>query len=471
MDVVMIKTLQLILSLSILVVLHEGGHFLFSKLFGVRVEKFFLFFDPWFHLFSTKDNWFTRLFPKFKKKETEYGVGWLPLGGYVKIAGMIDESMDTEQMKQPVQSWEFRAKPAWQRLLIMVGGVLVNFLLAFFIYIMILFAWGDKYTSVKDMKYGFQFNEQAEQIGFRDGDILLATDGEELVKWDGDVYRRVSEAHEVTVLRAGEEVRLIMPEDMDMLAMLQSQPPFLMPYLPAVVDSVLPETPAERAGLQKGDRFVEADGVPVATSADFSMLIQARLDSLSYGTCTAADSLSLRQLTLVYQKAGSEFQDTVTVELTETFKIGVAWPTLMALYKPVKVDYGFWESIPAGISYGWNVFAGYVSDLQYLFTPDGAKSMGSFITIGSIFPATWDWYAFWHTTAFLSLILAFMNILPIPALDGGHVMFLLIEIITRRPPSEKVLERAQIIGMTLLFALMALAFYNDIMRWVVGLWN
>lgn len=222
----MIKALQLVLSISLLVILHEGGHFLFAKLFHVKVEKFFLFFDPYFHLFSTKDKWFTRLFPKFKDKETEYGIGWLPLGGYVKIAGMIDESMDTEQMKQPMQKWEFRAKPAWQRLFIMIGGVLVNFLLALFIYAMVLFAWGESYLPMKDMKLGFQFNEQAEQIGFRDGDLPLAVDGEPIKAWDANVYRSISEARQVTVLRDGREMTLTMPEEMSMLEMAQGQSAF-----------------------------------------------------------------------------------------------------------------------------------------------------------------------------------------------------------------------------------------------------
>ena len=231
MDVVLMKALQLILSLSILVVLHEGGHFFFSKLFHVKVEKFFMFFDPYFHLFSTRDKWFTRLFPRFKNNETEYGIGWLPLGGYVKIAGMIDESMDTEQMKKPMQPWEFRAKPAWQRLFIMIGGVLVNFLLALFIYAMVLFAWGEDFLSVNKLTMGFQFNDSAKEIGFRDGDILLKADGEALGAFDANIYRSVSEASTVTVLRNGSEVNISMPADMDMLKMLKENPPFLMPCL------------------------------------------------------------------------------------------------------------------------------------------------------------------------------------------------------------------------------------------------
>ena len=467
MDATLIKALQLVLSLSLLVALHEGGHFFFSKLFHVRVEKFFLFFDPYFHLFSTKDKWFTRLFPKFKDKETEYGIGWLPLGGYVKIAGMIDESMDTEQMKKPVQPWEFRAKPAWQRLFIMIGGVLVNLLLALFIYIMILFAWGEQYIPIKDMSMGFQFSEQAKGLGFRDGDILVATDGESLKKWDGAVYRAVSEASVVTVLRDGKEVNLQMPEDMNMLDMLKANPPFMIPFMPSVVDSVVPEAPAGKAGMHAGDRIMAMDGQPVATWNDFDRIMQARMERLAAG-CSREDSMALRQVALVYLSATTGAMDTVAFELTPQYQLGIVKKlALTDYYEPVEVDYGFLSSIPAGISYGWDVLAGYVSDLQYLFTSDGAKSVGSFITIGSIFPATWDWLAFWETTALLSLILAFMNILPIPALDGGHVLFLIGEMILRRPPSDKFLERAQVVGMALLISLMALACYNDIMRFIL----
>ena len=467
MDATLVKALQLVLSLSILVILHEGGHFFFAKLFKIKVEKFFLFFDPYFHLFSTKDKWFTRLFPKCKDAETEYGIGWLPFGGYVKIAGMIDESMDTEQMKKPVQPWEFRAKPAWQRLFVMIGGVLVNFLLALFIYVMILFAWGEKYIPIQDMSMGFQFNEQAQAIGFRNGDIPVAVDGESIKKWDGTLYRSISEAHEVTVLRDGREVALAMPADMNMLEMLKSNPPFLIPFMPAVVDSVLPDSPADSVGLYAGSRITAIDGQPVVTWNDFDEAVRARMEKLAVSGCTHEDSLKLRSMTVAYMAEGAAVADTATLTLTPDYMLGVIKrANLLAYYEPVQVDYGFWASIPAGISYGWDVLAGYVSDLQYLFTSDGAKSVGSFITIGSIFPATWDWLAFWNTTAFLSLMLAFMNILPIPALDGGHVMFLIGEIILRRPPSDRFLEWAQMVGMTLLLALMVLACYNDSMRFI-----
>ena len=441
MDVVLMKALQLILSLSILVVLHEGGHFFFSKLFHVKVEKFFMFFDPYFHLFSTRDKWFTRLFPRFKNNETEYGIGWLPLGGYVKIAGMIDESMDTEQMKKPMQPWEFRAKPAWQRLFIMIGGVLVNFLLALFIYAMVLFAWGEDFLSVNKLTMGFQFNDSAKEIGFRDGDILLKADGEALGAFDANIYRSVSEASTVTVLRNGSEVNISMPADMDMLKMLKENPPFLMPYIPSEIDSVLHDSPAYKAGIRKGDRLLAVDGKAIQTWNDF-------------------DQIMLRST----ERAKA---DTVALTLTENYMLGVVKTNLMTYYEPEHISYGFWESIPAGAVHGVNVLAGYVSDLKYLFTSDGVKSVGSFGTIGSIFPATWDWQRFWEITAFLSIMLAFMNILPIPALDGGHVLFLIAEIIMRRKPSDKFLERAQMVGMVLLLSLMVLACYNDIVRFLL----
>lgn len=466
MDVVLMKALQLILSLSILVVLHEGGHFFFSKLFHVKVEKFFMFFDPYFHLFSTRDKWFTRLFPRFKKNETEYGIGWLPFGGYVKIAGMIDESMDTEQMKQPVQEWEFRAKPAWQRLLIMIGGVLVNFLLALFIYAMVLFTWGEDFMSVKDMKMGFQFNESAQKIGFRNGDMLVSADGVDFEKWDADVYRTVSEAKVITVSRHGQLVNINMPADMDMLKMLKQDPPFLAPYIPSSIDSVVVGSPAFLAGMRKGDRLLAVDGKTIATWSDFDQIMLRKADVLASG-CTASDSIRLRKLSVVYQSENSLAPDTVQLILTKDYKLGVVKKSLLSYYEPQHVSYGFWTSIPAGVNHGIDVLSGYVSDLKYLFTSDGVKSVGSFGTIGSIFPATWDWARFWEITAFLSIMLAFMNILPIPALDGGHVLFLIAEIIMRRKPSDKFLERAQMVGMVLLMSLMVLACYNDIVRFLL----
>ncbi|MCM1108900.1 MAG: RIP metalloprotease RseP [Clostridium sp.] len=465
MDIFLIKAFQLILSLSILVVLHEGGHFLFSKLFKVRVEKFYLFFDPWFHLFSTKDKWFTRLFPRFRDKETEYGIGWLPFGGYVKIAGMIDESMDTEQLRKPAQKWEFRSKPAWQRLFIMIGGVLVNFLLALVIYSAVLFTWGEQYIPMKRMYMGFNFNQEAQAIGFRDGDVLISADGVPFQQFDGNVYRTLSEANTVTVKRNRRYVNINMPEEMDMLQMIRQYPAFLVPRVPSVVDSVLVGTPAYEAGLRSGCKINAIDGQPIYYWSDFDNLMSRKADMLSAG-CSHADSVRLRTMTVAYTAQSHLQPDTVEVQLTEDYRLGIVKRSLLHYYKPIQVEYGLLESIPAGVSHGVAVLSGYVSDLKYLFTSDGVKSVGSFGTIGSIFPATWNWQAFWEITAFLSIMLAFMNILPIPALDGGHVLFLLAEIIMRRPPSDKFLERAQMVGMVLLISLMLLACYNDIVRFL-----
>lgn len=452
----MIRLLQFMLAISILVLLHEGGHFFFAKLFGVRVEKFYLFFDPWFHLFEFKP----------KKSDTTYGVGWLPLGGYCKISGMIDESFDTEQMKQPALPWEFRSKPAWQRLLIMVGGVLVNFLLALFIYAMVLFTWGDSYYSLKDMTYGMKFNQAAKNMGFRDGDILLRTDEKTLNKFDVDMYRDIANASTVTVLRGGKEVKVSLPEDMSLLTMLKADPVFVRPFIPADVDSVMPDSPAMKAGMQKGDRLLAIGGQSIDSWNEFDDRMGRMQDVLAAAT-TPADSLKARTTTVVFaHKADPAKRDTVQMVLNPDLTLGVGRTYLGTYYKPVKLEYGFFESFPAGAVYGVNVLRGYVDDMKYVFTADGAKSLGGFGSIGSLFPPTWDWMMFWRMTAFLSIILAFMNILPIPALDGGHVLFLLYEMITRRKPSENFLIKAEYVGFGILILLMVVANLNDILRWL-----
>lgn len=459
MEVFLIRALQLILCFSILILLHEGGHFLFAKLFKVRVEKFCLFFDPWFTLAKFKP----------RRSDTTYALGWLPLGGYVKIAGMIDESMDREQMKQPVKPWEFRAKPAWQRLLIMVGGVLVNFLLAFFIYAMILFTWGDTYTPIENMKHGFKFNETAQQLGFRDGDIPLRTDVGSFDRFDssqsiGDVYRDISNARSVTVLRDGKEVTFALPGGLNLLDMMKEQPPFLYPLAPALVDSVVPGSPADKAGIRPGDRMTAYAGTPVTTSNEVSDLRGRMNDVLAAGK--PADSLALRNVTVAVQHAGSNRVDSLRLQLGENYMMGLVWYNPWSDYEQRTVSYGFFESFPAGAVHGWNVLSGYVDDLKYLATKEGAQSVGSFGAIGSLFPTAWNWERFWELTAFISLILAFMNILPIPALDGGHVFFLLYEVVTRRKPSDRFMEVAQMVGMTLLLLLMAYAIFNDFVHFV-----
>jgi regulator of sigma E protease len=451
------------LAIGLLVLLHEGGHFFFAKLFGVRVDKFYLFFDPsiW--------KWDGSLFKwKPKGSDTQYGVGWLPLGGYCKIAGMIDESFDTEQMKQPEQPWEFRAKPAWQRLLIMIGGVLVNFLLALFIYSMILFYWGDTYIPVKDMTLGMKFNQEAKALGFQDGDILLGTDKGTFKDFSADLYRDLSEATRVDLIRDGKEMSLTLPGDLNLLGMLKAEPSFVRPLIPAVIDSVMADSPASECGLQQGDEIIAINDKPVDSYNEFTDQIGI-LEDMMTGAKTQADSLKIRTTTLVVSRtdeSGAKRVDTLAVTLSPELKVGFFVKTIAGFYEPYTREYGFFESIPAGIAYGWNVLAGYVGDMKYVFTADGAKSLGGFGAIGSLFPPMWDWYLFWKMTAFLSIILAFMNILPIPALDGGHVLFLVYEMITRRKPSETFMIRAEYVGFGILILLMVVANLNDILRWL-----
>ena len=456
MEVFLIRLLQFMLAISLLVLLHEGGHFFFAKLFGVRVDKFYLFFDPsiW--------KWKGSLFKwKPKGSDTQYGIGWLPLGGYCKIAGMIDESFDTEQMKQPVQEYEFRAKPAWQRLLIMIGGVLVNFLLALFIYSMILFYWGDTYIPVGEVN--MKFNEEAKSYGFRDGDVLVAADGKLFKDFSADLYRMISEAHDVEVVRNGKHEHVSLPGELNLLNMLKSEPRFVEPFLPARIDSVLSGSPADKIGLKAGDKILSLNGRPIDSHNTFLFELGRLSDQLAVAK-TREDSMKVRTVMLGFQ--GSERDTTMQVVLTEDLKLGFMAPALSSLYKPYTREYSFFESIPAGIKYGWHVLASYVDDMKYVFTADGAKSLGGFGAIGSLFPPMWDWYMFWKMTAFLSIILAFMNILPIPALDGGHVLFLVYEMITRRKPSEQFMIRAEYVGFGILILLMVVANLNDILRWL-----
>lgn len=456
MEVFLIRLLQFMLAISLLVLLHEGGHFFFSKLFGVRVEKFFLFFDPWFHIFQFKP----------KNSDTTYGMGWLPLGGYCKISGMIDESFDTEQMKQPAQSWEFRSKPAWQRLLIMIGGVLVNFLLALFIYSMVLFHWGDSYIPVQNMTMGMKFNSDAKAIGFKDGDILVGTESKTFKKFDVDLLRSIADGKSVTVKRDGKTVTINLPADMSLLKMVKAEPAFVRPLLPADVDSVMPNTPAAKAGIKVGDKILAVNGKNVDSWNEFTDQIAVMKDVLAAAPQTEKDSLKARTTTVVFFSSEKGQNDTAKVVLSPEMQLGVGMSNLAKYYKPITKEYGFFESFPAGVKYGLGVLRGYVDDMKYVFTSDGAKSLGGFGAIGSLFPESWDWMRFWNMTAFLSIILAFMNILPIPALDGGHVLFLLYEMITGRAPSEKFLLRAEYVGFTILILLMVVANLNDVLRWL-----
>ena len=452
METFLIRALQLILSLSLLVIIHEMGHFLFARLFKTRVEKFCLFFDPWFTLFKFKP----------KRSETEYAVGWLPLGGYVKISGMIDESMDLEQMKQPPQPWEFRSKPAWQRLLIMVGGVLFNFLLALFIYSMILFAWGDTYIPVQKAPLGMDFNETMHQVGFQDGDVLISADGKPFERMGADLLMGIVDARQVTVLRDGKEASVYIPDGL-MDRLLADSVRFADFRIPFVLDSLAAGSPAQLAGLLPGDSITHLDGQRIAY-LDFREQM-ARRHEQYVQTPTDSTAQALRDITLTYMRQGVE--NTVALRVDTAFTIGVyAVGQTDRLLPVVQKDYSFFASFPAGVKLGVETLKGYVGQMKYLFSKEGAKQLGGFGAIGSIFPATWDWHQFWYMTAFLSIILAFMNILPIPALDGGHVLFLIYEIVARRKPSDKFMERAQMVGMFLLFALLIWANLNDVIRFL-----
>ena len=439
MEIFFIRAVQLIMALSLLVLIHEYGHFIFSRLFKVRVEKFYLFFDWKFSLFKWKP----------KNSDTEYGIGWIPLGGYCKISGMIDESMDTEQMKLPPQPYEFRAKPAYQRLLIMIGGVLFNFILALFIYSMVLFTWGESYYDVQKATYGMEFNENGKALGFVDGDILLKAGDDNLCKFDVDLIRKIVDEKVVTVLRNGSETTVTIPEEFGLLD-IGKDTPFMQYRIPAVIDSVLPGSPAALAGIMQGDSVTAIAGSDVNS---WYKLMSA-MDALKESGNRTVEIKAIRD--------GNEIAFTAAVD--STYKLGVMPRSLN--YTPVVLEYGFFESFPAGVRYGCNVLKGYVSDFKYVFSSEGAKSVGMFGTIGSMFPSVWDWHKFWLMTAFLSIVLAFMNILPIPALDGGHVLFLLAEVVTGRKPSDKFLEYAQMTGMILLLGLFLLAAYNDITRFL-----
>ena len=432
---ILIKASQFILSLSFLIVLHELGHFIPAKIFKTRVEKFYLFFDYKFSIFKKKIG------------DTVYGIGWIPLGGYVKISGMIDESMDTEQMQQPAQPWEFRSKPAWQRLIIMLGGVIVNFILGGLIYIMITFVWGIDYVTPKGVKDGFAVNEIFKEYGFKDGD--------KITKFNGVAPLNVLDVNKHLFLRGitslevihedGNTETLTIPENIGSIMWENGvMQPFSARTLP-VIDTVVVDTPAEKAGLLKGDRIISVNNSPVAYWQDFTKLIQQ----------------SENEVNLTIERNG--VAENITINPDEDRTIGVSnFRQNSVDYK--HKDYTFLESISKGNSLAIWTLKDYISQFKYVFTKKGATSIGGFIAIGNIFPATWSWQAFWSITAFLSIMLGFMNLLPIPALDGGHVVFTLFEMITGRKPNDKFLEYAQITGFILLIALLLLANGNDVVK-------
>lgn len=434
---ILVKTGQFLLSLSILVILHEMGHFLFAKLFGARVEKFYLFFNPWFSLF------------RVKRGETEYGVGWLPLGGYVKISGMIDESMDKEQMKQPPQPYEFRSKPAWQRLFIMTGGVLVNFVLALLIYSAILFTWGEEYLATRSVKYGVACDSLALELGFRNGDKILTVSGQEVENFlqiSHDIL--LNENRDVEVLRGVDTITVSV--DPSKVAKLVKNPMIFVPRMPFIVEELRPNDVAEKSGFKKGDKLIAINNEPKEFFDEFK-------DALRQNKNKTLDITVLRDTGKV----------DLRVEVPETGIVGVVPVTdLKTFFEINKKEYSLLGSFPAGVKRGFSTIRSYLKQLKLIFSPEtkAYESLGGFITIGKIFPSTWDWQAFWALTAFLSIILAIMNILPIPALDGGHVLFLLFEMVTGRKPGDKFLEYAQIVGMIILLALLLYANANDVIR-------
>ncbi len=441
--IALIKTLQVILALGILILVHEFGHFFFAKLFGIRVDKFFLFFDAGgFKLLSTKTGWFARLFPKATQWETEYGIGWLPLGGYCKIAGMIDESMDTEHLKTEPQPWEFRTKPAWQRLLVMAGGVLFNFIFAVMTYSTILGIWGEAY--IKNEGNGIYVNELAYEMGFRNGDRILAFDDyipEDFSMLQADLVRE--NTHRVTVLRQGDTLNIYIDQNM-IGEVLQSPGMFSLAH-PFIVSSVAENSLNKEADLQSGDRIIAIDSMRTEFVQDAWKILG--------------------------EKKGGQVLATITRQadtLTRTMQVDTSGMLGVYLQSPeVQTrEYTFLSAIPAGFTKTFSTIGGYLKDLKLVFTPktEAYKSVGSFIAIGQIFPSAWDWHAFLNIIALLSIMLAVMNLLPIPALDGGHIVFTLYEMITGRKPDDRFLMVTQMIGMILILGLMFLAIGNDILR-------
>ena len=434
-----IKAFQLLLSLSILIVLHELGHFIPAKLFGTRVEKFYLFFDVKYSLFKKKIG------------ETVYGIGWLPLGGYVKISGMIDESFDKEQMQKPPQPWEFRSKPAWQRLIIMLGGVTVNLLLGFFIYMMVFFVWGKETLPQENIPLGLEPSELIQEIGFEKGDKIVDVDGQEL--------DYVLDINKMLLLRPIEKIKvekldgsiseINIPENIGSEIFQSGQINSFTPLFSTIVDSVSNESPALYAGIQSGDRIISINNESIYDWSSFTKWIKNNSDDI---------------IDVIVERGDSNYN--ISINRNDDGTIGV-WKKNTGI-ETINEKIGFVDSVKQGFNYGYWTLYEYVAQFSFIFTKKGAQQLGGFGTIGNIFPAQWDWKGFWLSTALLSIILAFMNVLPIPALDGGHVMFLVYEIVTGRRPSDKFMEVSTMIGFFLLIALVLYANGNDLFRAFAG---
>jgi regulator of sigma E protease len=438
-----IKASQFLLSLSLLIILHELGHFIPAKLFKTKVEKFYLFFDYKFSLLKKKIG------------ETEYGIGWLPLGGYVKIAGMIDESMDKEQMALPPQPWEFRTKPAWQRLIIMLGGVTVNFILAFFIYIGMTYVYGESFIAIKDLKDGLAIeNPVMIKAGFKTGDKILAVDGEKIIRFDNNINQKIIMGKEILVERNGAEMMIKIPLDFVDQLSKQEKSPLVDIRIPFVIGALMPES--LNSSLKPKDRITAINNLNVSYLDEIKPILEANKNKKI-------------QLTLIRDDKNI----IVPATISNDGKLGVQLGGLtneslakLGFYKVTKQNYGFFESIPLGIVKGKNQIAGYWKQLKMIFNPEtkAYKQVGGFAAIFNIFPSSWSWETFWNITALLSIMLAVMNLLPIPALDGGHVVFLLYEIISGKKPSDKFLENAQMVGFVLLISLLLFANGNDIYK-------
>ncbi|MCK9627527.1 MAG: RIP metalloprotease RseP [Bacteroidales bacterium] len=437
--IIFIKIVQVIAALSLLVLIHEFGHFFFARLFKIRVEKFYLFFDPWFSLFKFKP----------KGSDTEYGIGWLPLGGYCKISGMIDESMDKEALKEEPKPWEFRSKPAWQRFFVMFGGVFFNFILAILIYSATLFTWGEEYLKNKDAVYGVQCNDLAKEIGFKNGDCIVSVEGMPVDRFQ-DIQLNIArnQAKTAIVIRDNEEVSVSI--DPDYIPAILNTPGMFTLRVPYEVLSIPDSSLNYNAGLMPGDRVAEVDSQKVFIIQDIqAILMEHKGDSVSF----------------LINRGGTLIPKILAVDTAG--RIGVFLNSDMhKFFNVTQVNYSLLSAIPAGADKTISTVTNYIKELGLIFSPktEAYKSVGSFIAIGNIFPSSWEWEIFWNITAWLSIMLAVINLIPIPALDGGHILFLLYEIITRRKPSDKFLEIAQVIGMLFLLAIMFLAFGNDIYR-------
>jgi len=433
---ILIRVLQVVLSISILVITHEGGHFFFAKLFKTRVEKFYLFFDPWFSLF------------KVQKGETEYGIGWLPLGGYVKISGMIDESMDTDQMQQPEQPWEFRAKPAWQRLLIMLGGVMVNLITAPLLFWMILYVWGETYLPYNEAKFGLVYHEVMQEAGFKNGDLIVGINGN-----DVETYKEIAnpilleDETVVNIVRDGEKMDIQMPHEFFRRVLSENVSALAAMRTPLVVEALEQNGGAEKAGLVVGDSITGLAGKSLTYFDELKLALSECKDT-----------------TVMISYVRNGVADTTNVYINADSKMGISLCDITRWVDEKHRDYGFCEALPAGVAKGWDLLCNYVKQIPMLFTKEGSTKVGGFGTIGKMFPTTWDWESFWYITAFMAIMLGVVNVLPIPALDGGHAMFLLIEMITGRKISDEWMERFQTLGMILLIGLMLYANGGDIVR-------